>query len=95
VSSSLVFITQQAAGPKMNSKQLTGSILSCFVFVTVVVKCKKIMLVPGKLIGKTGLVLFLVIKKKNILVVTVGEVWEVGLGRVWRFEFSTLNWISR
>jgi hypothetical protein len=75
----------------MNSKQLTVSILSSFVFVA---ECNKIIVVPRKLIGKTGLLLFLVIKKENILVVAVGDVWEVGLGSVWGFEFSALNWIS-
>jgi len=53
LSLSLVFITLQAADLKTNSEQLTGAILSSFVFVTFVSRRNCIMGAAGNIIGKT------------------------------------------
>jgi hypothetical protein len=47
-----VFITLQAADLKTNLEQLTGSILSSFVYVTLVSRHNRIMVASGNLIGK-------------------------------------------
>lgn len=62
----------------MKSKQLTRSILSSFVFVTVLAKCNKIMLFPGNLIRKTGFFLFLFFQKENIILAGEGIRQSVG-----------------